>query len=398
VGLAPLLGRIYGSVCNNRPMSVPLSDEPKSWNTWGEQRSSSETLHLDNAAAGRSSEAVLQATSGHALLEAQIGAYVAEEMAASALDDGRAALAGLLGVPTDGVAYLESASAALKALLGVWPLRAGDSVAVVPSEWGPNLEAFAGRGLEITELAALGDGRIDLAYLAELLATSPPTLVHLTQVASHRGLVQPVAEAAHMCRTHGVPLWVDAAQALGHVDTASGADALYSTGRKWLAGPRGVGMVGIAEAWWAKLTISVPAMTAGDTPVVRLLESREAHVAGRVGLSVAVRQHIDVAPAAVWQRLSEVGRATRETLDDLPGWDVVGSVDAPSAITGLRPTREQDLPATRARLISDHGILTTVAGVARAPREMTVPLLRVSPQVDCSADDLARLRQALSIG
>ncbi len=139
-------------------------------------------------------------------------------------------------------------------------------------------------------------------------------------------------------------------------------------------------------------------MTAGDTPVVRLLESREAHVAGRVGLSVAVRQHIDVAPAAVWQRLSEVGRATRETLDDLPGWDVVGSVDAPSAITGLRPTREQDLPATRARLISDHGILTTVAGVARAPREMTVPLLRVSPQVDCSADDLARLRQALSIG
>ncbi len=155
-------------------------------------------------------------------------------------------------------------------------------------------------------------------------------------------------------------------------------------------------MVGIAEPWWDKLTISVPAMTASDTPVVRLLESHEAHVAGRVGLSVAARQHLDLGPSPVWQRLSEVGRATREAFDDLPGWHVVGSIDAPSAITALRPTHDQDLPSTRARLIGDHGIVTTVAGVARAPREMTVPLLRMSPQVDCSADDLARLRQALS--
>ena len=81
-------------------------------------------------------------------------------------------------------------------------------------------------------------------------------MVHLTQVTSHRGLVQPVAEAAALCRAAGVPLWVDAAQALGHVDTACGADAIYATSRKWLTGPRGVGVIGVAEPWWDRLKIS----------------------------------------------------------------------------------------------------------------------------------------------
>ena len=35
---------------------------------------------------------------------------------------------------------------------------------------------------------------------------------------------------------------VDAAQAFGHADTACGADAIYATSRKWLTGPRGVGL------------------------------------------------------------------------------------------------------------------------------------------------------------
>ena len=39
--------------------------------------------------------------------------------------------------------------------------------------------------------------------------------------------------------------------------------------------------------------------------------------------------------------------------------------------------------------------LDTAASTLRAPRDMTEPLLRVSPHVDCTAEDLDRLRQAL---
>ena len=57
--------------------------------------------------------------------------------------------------------------------------------------------------------------------------------------------------------------------------------------------------------------------------------------------------------------------------------------------------RGQDIAGTRARLLAEHHIVTTAGCVLRAPRDMTEPLLRISPHVDCTAADLARLRQAL---
>ena len=50
----------------------------------------------------------------------------------------------------------------------------------------------------------------------------------------------------------------------------------------------------------------------------------------------------------------------------------------------------------RARLLAEHGILTTASLPIRAPRDMATPLLRISPHVDCTADALLRLRAALS--
>ncbi len=376
------------------------ADLPDVARAWTRARLPFRGLHLDSAAAGCSSAEVMQAAADHALLEAQVGGYIAEKQAAPVLDAGRAALAGLLGVPARGLAFVESASVALATLLSAWPLREGDAVAVVPSEWGPSLAAFADHGLRITELAVLPDGRLDLGHLERVLAGDPPAFVHLMQMASHRPLVQPVRQAAALCQAAGVPLWVDAAQALGHLETAAGADVIYATSRKWLAGPRGVGLLAVAEPWWDRLRIRAPALRRGtypsDQPVVHLLESREANVAGRVGLCVAVRQHLDAGPARVWERLSAVGRLTREVLADLPGWDIDDPVDAQGAITALRPAAGQDVAAIRAHLLAEHQILTTCAIPARAPGEMTGPLLRVSPHVDCTPEAVLRLRSALA--
>jgi hercynylcysteine S-oxide lyase len=331
-----------------------------------------------------------------------VGAYVAQAEAGPVLAAGRAGLGALLGVPQAGVAFVQSAEMALEALLSAWPLRGGDTVAVVRSEWGPNLHAFGRRGLHVTEVAADGDGAVDLAALERVLGQAParrPALVHLTQVTSHRPLVQPAGPAAALCRAAGVPLWVDAAQALGHVDTACGADAIYATGRKWLTGPRGAGVVAVAERWWDRLRIDVSDMVAstrppGGSPLWRL-EATEANVAAWIGLCTAVREHADIGPARVWERLAAVGRQTREALAGLPGWAVVGAVDAASAITALRAVAGQDVFATRARLLGEHGIVATAASVTRAPREMTEPLLRVSPHVDCTPEDLNLLRKSL---
>jgi pyridoxal 5-phosphate dependent beta-lyase len=87
------------------------------WRWWRERRPAASYLHLDSAAAGRSSLATLAATAAHAEREAAAGAYVAAAEAAPVLDAGRAELARLLGVPAPGLALVQSAEAALDALL-----------------------------------------------------------------------------------------------------------------------------------------------------------------------------------------------------------------------------------------------------------------------------------------
>ena len=155
----------------------------------------------------------------------------------------------LLGVDADGVALTGGATAALLTLLAAWPLPTGAEVGVVPGEWAPNVDAFTHHRLRPRRLAVDGDGVLDLEALERTLRADPPELVHLTHLASHRGLVQPVAEALALCRTAGVPLWVDVAQSLGHLDTEVGADASYAPARKWLNGTRGVGVLAVAVPW-----------------------------------------------------------------------------------------------------------------------------------------------------
>jgi pyridoxal 5-phosphate dependent beta-lyase len=369
------------------------------WNWWRERRVPAELSYFDTAAVGRASRATLAAMASYAEREAAIGGYIAAAEAEPVLAEGLASLGRLVGVPAAGVAFVPSAQDALDLLLGVWPLRDGDAVAVVRSEWGPNLHAFTHRGLRIVELPTDAEGAVDLAALESMLASAPPALVHLTQVTSHRPLVQPVAAAAALCHAAGVPLWVDAAQALGHVDTASGADAVYATGRKWLTGPRGAGVLAVAEPWWDRLTVSASDLMASMRPAqsspVWFLMAGEASLVARIGLCAAVQEYVESDPPRIWSRLAEVGHQTRLALSGLPGWSVVGPLDVGSAITALRATNGQDIPATRARLLDTYGIVTTAGAITRAPLEMTQPLLRISPHVDCTPDDLSHLRKAL---
>jgi pyridoxal 5-phosphate dependent beta-lyase len=354
-------------------------------------------LHLQAAACAVPSENTLEAEIAHLRLEAVRGAYVAEALVQPVVAGLRADLAGLLGTDADGVALVEGATAARTALLSAWPLPGrdtGGTVGVAPSDWGPNVEAFAARGLRPVTLPVDGAGLLDLDGLELLLTERPPDLVHLTHVAAHRGLVQPVAAALERCRAHGVPLWVDAAQAIGHVDTSYGADATYAPGRKWLRGPRGVGVLAVAEQHREALR---PLRTSdlADLPVVRVMEAGENHAAGRVGLARAVKDLLEAGPTDVFARLADRGAALREAFADLSGWALV---DAPgsAAIVALRPTAGQDVVEVQRTLLDDHAILTTAGLPWRAPGDMAEPLLRLAPHVEVTDQDVQRVLEVLS--
>ena len=146
------------------------------------------------------------------------------------LDAGRAAVAALTGMSGADVVFTTGSNHALDILLGSWP---GDTHRRLPArrvrpEPGGHGAPTDSRCARCRPTASAGslvdDGR-------PALAADPPALVHLTPLASHRGVAQPLAELAEVCRELGVPLVVDAAQALGHLDCAVGAAAIYSARR-----------------------------------------------------------------------------------------------------------------------------------------------------------------------
>lgn len=345
---------------------------------WVSQRAPGPRLHLDAAACGRQSRAVLAAQVGHLQAESG-GAYLAEEAAGPDLAAGRAAVGSLLGLPGDALAYTHGAADAFERLLASWPLPAGARVGTVPSEFEANASALrrlaAGRGWQLVTVPVDPAGRIVQVPAGLDLLTFP-------QVPSQRGVVQPVAELL----AAGVPIVLDVAQGLGQTAVPPGCAGYVGTSRKWLCGPRGVGFLAVAPPWQERL------QPAGCQPErqggLGWLEPAEAHVAGRVGLAVAAREWTAGLLPLIHARAAQA----RSLLAGVVGCAVVEPVEEPSGITTL-VLAERDPASVRAALVGD-GVVVSAVPITRA-EDLSGPLLRVSTPAWVGEADLERLAHLL---
>ena len=104
----------------------------------------------------------------------------------------------------------------------------------------------AAQGAEVVPVHP--NGLIDLDALRVALASGSPALLCLMLVNNETGTIQPIAEAAALCRAHGALLHVDAVQAAGRMMvslSALGAHSVAISSHK-LGGPTGVGALLLA--------------------------------------------------------------------------------------------------------------------------------------------------------
>lgn len=155
------------------------------------------------------------------------------------VDKARAAIASLVGALAEGVVFTSGGTEANNLAIG----SRGDRRLVVSAIEHLSVLATA-RASGAAELAVDRDGRIDLDALSAELARDPrPAFVSLMLANNETGVVQPIAEAAAICRRHGALLHCDAVQALGRMTVnikELGADYLTISGHK-IGGPQGVG-------------------------------------------------------------------------------------------------------------------------------------------------------------
>ncbi len=165
------------------------------------------------------------------------------------LDNAREVVAAAVGARADEISFTASGTqAAHLAVLGTYQARARAGRAVVASavEHSAILHAAHHAARDSGEVRIVGVDRTGLVDPAGFAASlDPQTALACLQAANHEvGTVQPVEAVAAACQERGVPLIVDAAQAVGRALVPGGWSLLAASAHKW-GGPPGVGVLGV---------------------------------------------------------------------------------------------------------------------------------------------------------
>ncbi|MDQ7039397.1 MAG: cysteine desulfurase family protein [Rhodothermus sp.] len=178
------------------------------------------------------------ASKGHTLgLEAEAAVEVAREQVAA-----------LLSAEPESLIFTSGATEALNlAIKGVAEAsrHRGQHIVTVQTEHAAVLEACRAlerRGWQVTYLPVDAQGQLDPEAL-EAALTPRTILVAVMWANNETGVIHPIQEIARRTQAHGVPLLVDATQAVGKIPvTVEGIDLLACSAHKFY-GPKGAGVL-----------------------------------------------------------------------------------------------------------------------------------------------------------
>jgi cysteine desulfurase / selenocysteine lyase len=366
--------------------------------------------HLNAAGAALPSSATLETVLDYLRIEAFTGGYETARRTLDRAERTYEAVARITGAQPDEVALLESATRAWQTMLGALGLTRGDRVVVARSEYVSNalmllaLQREAGIVVEIIGSTAMGT--VDLDELETSLASGPAALVALCHIPTHSGLVEPVAAVGALARRYGVPFAVDATQSLGQLPIAVeeiGCDALISTGRKFLRGPRGTGILVVRRPLLERMRPWAPEVRGAEwtsglefelRDSARRFESFEHSPALRLGLGVAVEQALDLGVAAIAARIGELGSDLRARLGAIPGVELA---DPPAAGGGIVTFTVDGVPAASVvEQLARHGVFVVSVPASHSRWGMAQDaVVRASVHVYNEAADFDALAEAL---
>ena len=369
--------------------------------------------HLNNAGAALPTTATLDTVVAHLRLESRHGGYEAAAEVADSSAAVQVSLATLIGARPDEVTVTGSDTHAWGKALWGYALGGGlgpdrrilvDRMAY-DSHYLGLLQVCELTGASIEVVPSTPDGTLDLDALAAGLGRGNAALVSVTHVGTHRGLVNPVAAAGGLCRAAGVPYYLDACQSIGQlpVDVGRiGCDVLTGTGRKWLRGPRGTGILYVRAAFAEGLRPpGVDGVSAlWDDPSHYSLRSGaqrfaefEVPVALHLGLGTAVEHVMELGIDAIAARVAILGEELRAELDSLAGVTVRDGGKERCGIVTF--TVDGSEPAAVKETAHSAGVNLSVSEASAARLDLGAPgptaVVRASPHYYNTEDELGRL-------
>lgn len=368
--------------------------------------------HLNNAGAALATQRTLDTVVAHLQLEADMGGYEAAARAGAQLQAVRHHAERLLGAPAGSVALTTSDTAAWTKAF--WGFVLGGGLersqrivvdhAVYNSHHMAVLQAVRHLGATVEVVPAGADGTLDLDALAAALRT-PAAMVSATHVPTSSGLVNPVTDVGRLAAQVEVPYFLDACQSVGQlpVDVGDiGCQVATVTGRKWLRGPRGTGLLFVEPGFSDRLDPpGIDASSAEWTPEddYRLAagagraEEFERPIAALMGLGAAIEQLLELGVEAVSARIGVLADELRRRLDERDG---ITTLDGRGPRSGIVTFCVQGAVADElAAAAADAGINVSVGRAGQARHDLGArgldTVVRASPHVYNTVDELERL-------
>lgn len=293
-----------------------------------------DVVHFNNAGAALPPKPVLDATIEFLNYEARVGGYESVLDRADQLDNVYRAGAAMFSCEPSELALTSNASEAWWRAFTSVPLTAGDRVLTGNAEYVSNafgLIQAQQRGVEVTVIPDDEHGQVDLEQLAAEL-DERVKLVSLTHIPTSGGLVNPAAKVGAMTRENGSLFLLDACQSAGqmplNVDELQ-CDFMSLTGRKFLRGPRGTGLLYVRSAVMADLEQPqfIDGYSADWTatdgyelqPTAKRFELFETSFAGKAGLGVALEYANAIGLDIIQERVVGLAARLREQLSSIDG-------------------------------------------------------------------------------
>jgi cysteine desulfurase/selenocysteine lyase len=377
--------------------------------------------HFAHGSASLPPDAVYAAWQAWLDTERQMGALRAAEHHADALQGVRASVARLVNAQAHQIAFLDSASHAWSAAMSA-TLTTAQPVHVITTqdEYGANalaLTTAAQRGrLGFSVMSSRPAQRSFLERLDDELQRVADThmlVVSLPVVPTAWGVATPLEGVAQRVHARGGLLLLDASHAVGQLPVdvhALVCDMLVFPSRKWLRGPKGLGVLCLSDRALARLGVPDTIDVAGARWVserrmqphadARRFEGNEFQPGLRLALGAASDYALAVGPARIAGRNAQVRAMVARTLEARFGWQPLeaGHDHASALMTYALPAAAGDADAFVRRLW-EAGVNASVVGSQHARWALEAmgeqAVLRLTPHYLTDEDELERLALGL---
>jgi selenocysteine lyase/cysteine desulfurase len=293
-----------------------------------------EIIHFNNAGSSLMPKPVSEVLHGYLHKEERFGGYETAILENEAIENFYDAAAKLLNCDIDEIAYIENATRAWGIAFYSFKFQTGDRILTTISEYGSNVIAYnqqANRyGVEVVFVPNDEYGQIDVGALENMI-DERVKLISMSHIPTGGGLVNPAREVGRIAKAAGIPYLLDSCQGVGQIPldvNEIGCDILSGTGRKYLRGPRGTGLLYVRREMIEKLEppmldLHAATLLTPSTYEIRLdarrFENWEQFFAGKTALGKAIDYACSWGLEAIRDRIYGLAAALRERLAGLDG-------------------------------------------------------------------------------